>query len=270
MENASATDVEEDKIITETDSENKEVDLTRLKEYVIVTEVFLFATVTLVTPAALFFTLKFALISPLLSMGEEIDKFLALRALRSPAIVNDPIVEDRWNRNEFYSSDPKRSTAYQLSHNAHQFSSDCGKVVFFTAKINKSNKHRAQCVYQRQGPGGGMSLCGRYLCGGAVGVGADLEWVCTEVAKVGVEVSGADGVDIVAVGFRGDRTGVRSMSIRSVSLVVVDDTSDVTMMTKAVVLVAMFRIPDLQGTLSVMDSGEDRMSSSMKFDISYI
>ena len=52
-------------------------------------------------------------------------------------------------------------------------------------------------------------------------------------------------------GFFGeDRTGVRSMSIRSVSLVVADDTSDVTMVAKAIVLVAMFGIPDLQGAKS--------------------
>ena len=35
---------------------------------------------------------------------------------------------------------------------------------------------------------------------GAVGVGAELEWVCTEVGKVGVEVRGADRMDKVAVG----------------------------------------------------------------------
>ena len=40
------------------------------------------------------------------------------------------------------------------------------------------------------------------------------------------------------------------MSIRSVSLVVADDTSDVTMVAKAIVLVAMFGIPDLQGAKS--------------------
>eukprot|EP00795_Rhopilema_esculentum_P003933 gene3934-biopygen2007 len=45
------------------------------------------------------------------------------------------------------------------------------------------------------------------------------------------------------------------MSIRSVSLVVADDTSDVTMVAKAIVLVAMFGIPDLQGTKS--DVGGD-------------
>ena len=33
-----------------------------------------------------------------------------------------------------------------------------------------------------------------------MGVGAELEWVCTEVGKVGVQVRGADWVDIVAVG----------------------------------------------------------------------
>ena len=40
------------------------------------------------------------------------------------------------------------------------------------------------------------------------------------------------------------------MCIRLVSLVVADDTSDVTMVVKAIVLVAMFGIPDLQGTKS--------------------
>ena len=63
--------------------------------------------------------------------------------------------------------------------------------------------------------GGGRGRVSKRACGGwssgelignvgtgrgAVGVGAELEWVCTEVGKVGLEVRGAVWVDIVAVG----------------------------------------------------------------------
>ena len=63
--------------------------------------------------------------------------------------------------------------------------------------------------------GGGRGRVSKRACGGwssgelignvgtgrgVVGVAAELEWVCTEVGKVGVEVRGADRVDIVAVG----------------------------------------------------------------------
>eukprot|EP00795_Rhopilema_esculentum_P005646 gene5646-10876_t len=161
-------------------------------------------------------------------------------------------------------------------------------MEFFRAHMSGKVVYKGLGWGQRegfQGTSGGLSsgeLIGNVGTGSvAAGVGADLEWVFTEVGKVG-----ADQVDIVVVGvvnigcgrgldsgricgsfwniqvkglcqiliwcnpvgqvFWGEIVqGVRSMSIRAVSLVVADDTSDVTMVVKANAIVAMFGIPDL-------------------------
>eukprot|EP00795_Rhopilema_esculentum_P009796 gene9796-18358_t len=70
------------------------------------------------------------------------------------------------------------------------------------------------------GLGSGKSIGNVGTGSGALMLGADEEWVCTEVGEVGVE-------------WGWDRTRVRLMSIRSVNLVVADDTSDVNMVAKA-------------------------------------